>query len=168
MKTIYAFIACLGIISLQAQNSGVSKQDKDFTECALKANVKEQKFSELALRKGFSPEVKELAQHMMADHKKADDLLRELASGRSIALVTDLDEESKKDYEKLSDKEGEAFDMAYTECVAKDHKKLVDEYEKQSKKGENTELRAFANNTLPSIIHHKDMADETCKKLKKK
>lgn len=155
-------------MSLSAQHPGVSSQDKEFTHCALQANVTELKFSELALRKGFSPEVKELAQHMVNDHKKADALLRELATGRSIALVSDLDEESKKEYEKLSKKEGEAFDRAYTDYVAKEHKKLVSEYEKQSKKGENTELRAYANNTLPSVIHHKNMADETCNKLKKK
>ena len=161
-------MACCSITMLQAQKPGVSEQDKKFTECALKDNLTALKFSELALQKGFSPEVKDLAEHVVADQKKSDDLLRKLATERSIPLVTEMDEAHQKDYKKLSDKEGEAFDMAYTECMAKDHKNTIDAYEKESKKGENTELTAFAINALPGLTHQKNMAEETCKKLKKK
>lgn len=168
MKKILLIVACLGLMKMQAQNPEISKQDKEFAESALKANMMELKFSELAVTKGFSPAVKELAQHMITDHKKADDLLRELVASKSITVPTELDADNEKDFKKLSDKEGEAFDKAYTEQMATSHKKVIDLYEKETKKGENTELRAFATNTLPSINHHKNMTEQTCKKLKKK
>ena len=168
MKKIFLMITCFGVIVLKAQNPEISKQDKEFAEFALNANVAELKFSELATTKGFSPEVKELAQHMLADHKKADDLLKKITTGKSIPSTNQLNEEQQKDYDKMKDMEGEAFDKAYTECMVKDHKKAIDNYEKETKKGENTELRAFAINTLPSLNHHKNLADETCKKIKKK
>lgn len=168
MKKIVLIIACLGVIALQAQNPGVSNQDKEFTEWALRDNMAELKFSEMAMNKGFSPEVKDLARHMLADHKNADDLLRQLAAGRSIAIPTSISEEHEKEYKKLSDKEGEDFDKCFTEYVRDTHKKAIGNYEKEAKKGENTELRAFANNSLVGLNHHKNMADETSKKLKKK
>ncbi len=168
MKKTLLLIACLSFVSFSAQNPGISKQDKEFAESALKANMEVLKVSELAQTKGFSPEVKELAQHMVADHKKPDDLLRQITAGKSIAVPAALDKDQQKDYNKLSDKVGEDFDKSYTACMAKHHKKIIGLYEKETKKGENTELRAFATNTLPSLNHHKNMADETCKKLKKK
>lgn len=168
MKKILLIVACLGLMKMQAQNPEMSKQDKDFAESALKANMMELKFSELAVNKGFSPAVKEMAEHMITDHKKADNLLRQLVASKSITMPTQLDEENEKDFKKLSDKEGEEFDKCYTDKMASSHKEVIELYEKETKKGENTELRAFATNTLPSINHHKNMTEETCKKLKKK
>lgn len=168
MKKKLLLLACIGIMKLNAQNPGVSQQDKSFAEMALMGNLKELKYSQLALNKGFSPEVKELAQHIVEDHKKADDLLRQITAGKSITVPSALDADEQKDFEKLSNKEGEDFDKAYTDCMVKDHKKTIRAYEKETKKGENTEFRAFATNTLPSIIHHKNMAEETCKKIGKK
>lgn len=168
MKRLFVLIACFGFMALQAQNPGVSKQDRAFAEEALEANLWEMKLSQLAVNKGFAPEVKELAQRMAEDHKKADDLLRQLASERSITAPSQLTFKQQDDYKKMSDKEGEAFDKAYTECMLKDHKKTISLYEKETKKGENTELRAFATNALPALNLHRNLADETCKKLQHK
>jgi putative membrane protein len=168
MKRLVLLAACFGITLGRAQVQEVSKQDREFAEYAQMANLMEQKLSEMALRKGFSPEVKELAQHVIEDNKRADELLRVLAANRSITILTKLDDKHQKDYDKLSDKVGEDFDKCYTERMLKEHKDAADAYEKEAKKGENTELRAFATNALPNVIHHKNMSDETCKKLKKK
>lgn len=168
MKNTILAIAFSAVGVLQAQNPGISEQDREFVTCASMDNLMEMKLSEMGSNKGFSPEVKELATHMMNDHKKTDATLTQLASARSMTVATRLDEEREKDLKKLSDKEGEDFDMAFTEYVIKSHKKAIDAYEKEAKKGENTELRAFANNSLTGLNHHKNMADETCKKLKKK
>ena len=168
MKKIFLLITCFGFSILKAQNTGISKQDKEFAEYALNANITDLKFSEMAMNKGFSPEVKELAQHILTDQKNADDLLKKITAGKSIFTPTILDEEHQNNFTKLSDKEGEAFDKAYTECMLKSHKKTIDIYEKETKKGENTELRAFATNTLPSLNNYKNLADQTCKKLNKK
>lgn len=168
MKKLFLATACFAFVALQAQNPGVSQQDREFVECASMDNLMEMKLSEMGSNKGFAPEVKELSSHMMGDHKKTDATLQQLASARSITVATQLDEEREKDLKKLSDKEGEAFDMAFTEYVIKSHKKAIDAYEKEAKKGENTELRAFANNSLTGLNHHKNMANETCKKLKSK
>jgi len=168
MKKIFLIVACFGLMKMQAQNAQVSIQDKEFTESALRANMMKVKFSELAVNKAFSPAVKELAQNMLNDHKKADDLLRQLAESKAITMPTQLDEDDEKEFKKLSDKEGEDFDKFYTDHTASEQNKIINLYEKQTKKGENTELRAFATNTLPSINHHKNITDQTCKKLKKK
>lgn len=168
MKKLVLLIACIGITTLNAQNPEISKQDKEFAESALMGNLMELKLSELASNKGFSPEVKDLASHMINDHKKNDEVLRQIATNKSIPMGVKLDDAHQKDYDMLSAKEGEDFDKSYAEYMVKEHKSAIDIYDKETKKGENTELRAFATNTLPSLNHHKDMAEETCKKLKKK
>lgn len=168
MKRAFSYIACLICLGLRSQNPEVSKQDREFVACAAMDNLMEIRLSELAGRKGFSPEVKELAIHLSDDHKKTDALLKQLASARSLTVATELDEEHQKELKKLDDKEGEDFDKCFTDYIVKSHKKAIKEYEKEADKGDNTELRAFANNTLTSMNHHKNLADATCEKLKKK
>lgn len=168
MKNILFSVCCIGIMSVQAQHPEISNQDKAFAEYALNANLTDLKFSQLAMQKGFSPQVKDLAQHILTDQKNSEDLLKKITAGKSIFTPTILDDEHQKNFTKLSDKEGEAFDKAYTECMIRDHKKTIEVYEKETKKGENTELRAFATNTLPSLNNYKNLAEGACKKLSKK
>ncbi len=167
-KLILVLIACLGTSPIWAQHPEISDQDKQFAEAALDADLMELKLSEMAVNKGFSPEVKELAQHMIEDHKKADALLKEMAVAKSIPMSTKLDDAQQKEYDKLSDKAGEDFDKSYTDYMVSHHKKTIDLYEKETKKGENTELRAFATNTLPTLNHHRNLSQDLCSKLKKK
>ena len=167
MKKILLLVACFGITLGHAQMQEISKQDKEFAEKAQMNNLMEQKLSEMAMRKGFAPEVKELAQHMLAN-ERGHNLLRELSTNKSIPVYNKLDDEHQKAYNEMDVKSGEEFDKAYTECMVKDHKDALDLYEKQAKKGENTELRAFAINSQPSLVSHRNLAEETCKKLKDK
>jgi len=55
---------------------------------------------------------------------------------------------------KLSGLSGDAFDREYIKMMVKDHEKDVKEFEKASTKAKDTDVRAFAAKTLPTLREH--------------
>src|SRR5215217_2215344 len=53
---------------------------------------------------------------------------------------------------------GAEFDRAYSKMMLKDHNKDVSEFEKQSTRGTDADLKAFAATTLPTLQQHLQMA----------
>jgi len=92
------------------------------------------------------------------DHSKANTELMTLASGKGITLPTALDEKHQKEVTKLSGMSGAEFDRAYAKMMLSDHNKDVSEFEKQSTRGSDPDLKAFATKTLPTLQEHLQMA----------
>jgi putative membrane protein len=53
---------------------------------------------------------------------------------------------------------GADFDRAYSKMMLSDHNKDVSEFEKESSKGADADLKAFASKTLPTLKEHQQMA----------
>jgi len=53
---------------------------------------------------------------------------------------------------------GAEFDRAYMNMMVSDHNKDVAEFEKESTKGGDPDLKAFAAKTLPTLKEHQQMA----------
>ena len=53
---------------------------------------------------------------------------------------------------------GADFDREYTRMMVSDHTKDVSEFEKQSTRGTDADLKAFASKTLPTLQEHLQMA----------
>ena len=59
---------------------------------------------------------------------------------------------------KLSAMSGAEFDRAYMNMMVSDHNKDVAAFEKESTKGGDPDLKAFAAKTLPTLKEHQQMA----------
>lgn len=164
MKKIILF-ALLSILSLYL-NAQISDRDRKFVKETIEGGLYEIKLSDLALRKGSSPEVKLLAKTMVDDHTKAANELRDLASKKGIAISNTLSDKAMSYFEKISKKEGKDFDKAYTKCMMMDHKHDICKFKRQVKKGSDADLKTWASNTIPILKRHKAMTKETCKALK--
>ena len=81
-----------------------------------------------------------------------------IASAKGITLPTAIDDKHRNDVTKLSAKTGADFDKDFSKMMLKDHEKAVDLFEKQSTKGTDPELKAFAAKTLPALQEHLQMA----------
>ena len=113
----------------------------------------------VATQNGASDAIKQFGQRMVDDHSKANEELMSLASGKGITLPTALDDKHRKDVTKLSALTGAAFDRAYAKMMQSDHKKDVSEFEKQSARGADPDVKAFASKTLPTLKEHLQMAN---------
>jgi putative membrane protein len=142
----------------QASTGNMSSQDHDFIMDAAMGGMMEVELGRIAAQKGMSDSVKQFGQRMVDDHSKANEELMSLASSKGMTLPTALDEKHQKDVTKLSAMSGAEFDRAYSKMMLSDHTKDVKEFEKQSTKGGDPDLKAFASKTLPTLQEHLQMA----------
>ena len=125
---------------------------------AAMGGLMEVELGQLATQKGTSESVKQFGQRMVDDHGKANTELMTLATSKGITLPTAIDDKHRQDVTKLSAMSGADFDRAYAKMMLKDHEKDVSEFEKQSTKGTDPDVKAFASKTLPTLQEHLTMA----------
>jgi putative membrane protein len=140
--------------------SGAPSPDGVFIKTAAMAGMAEVDHGELAATNAASNDVKEFAQKMVADHSKANDELKTIASQKNIPLPTELDAKHKAMQDKLAKLKGAAFDRAYMTHMAAAHKEAAALFEREAKSGKDPDVKAFAEKTLPTIQDHLKRAQD--------
>jgi putative membrane protein len=148
-----------GAAGTQTGMGNLSAQDRDFLMDAAMGGMMEVELGRMATQQGMSEAVKQFGQRMVDDHSKANQELMSLAQSKGITLPTTMDDKHHKDMQKLSAMSGADFDRAYSKMMQSDHKKDVSEFEKQSTRGTDPDLKAFAAKTLPTLQEHLQMAN---------
>jgi putative membrane protein len=143
----------------QTGMANMAAQDRNFLMDAAMGGMLEVELGRMATTQGASDAVKQFGQRMVDDHSKANQELMSLAQTKGITLPTEMDEKHKKDMTKLSSLSGADFDREYGKMMLSDHRKDVSEFEKQSAKGMDADLKAFATKTLPTLQEHLKMAE---------
>ena len=137
--------------------AGMSSQDRDFLMDAAMGGLMEVELGKVAAQQGASEGVKQFGQKMVDDHSQANTELMSLASSKGMTLPTALDEKHREHVTKLSGMSGADFDRAYVKMMVSDHNKDVKAFEKQSTRGTDPDLKAFASKTLPTLQEHLQM-----------
>ena len=146
--------------------SNLSGADKEFVMKAAMGGMAEVQMGQTAQQKAQSADVKTFGHHMVTDHSKANDELKQLATVKGLALPTETDDEHKKLAQELSSKSGRAFDKAYMDDMVKDHEKDVSEFQKAASTAGDADIKNWAAKTLPTLQEHLRMARETAKKVR--
>jgi len=137
----------------------VGATDLKFMTDAAKGGMMEVQLGQTAQQKASSDGVKEFGKKMEQDHGQAGKELADLAKLKNVSLPADMGTE-KNAVDKLSNLSGAAFDKAYIKAMVRDHKKDVKEFEKESTNGMDSDVKAFASKTLPTLREHLRMAEE--------
>lgn len=154
------------LIAADDQKEGKDGGDKHFVTRASASGLAEVNLSELALRFGRDPAVKQFAQHMITDHTGANRQLTAIANRQSIAMAKSMDEKHQKLYDKLKSLSGNEFDCQYMEAMVKDHEEAVKLFEQESKDGRDETLKQLAEKLTPTLKRHLEHAKEVCKNVK--
>jgi len=168
VKTGIAVVA--GVLALAPAHAasmgrhGMSVRDKSFMKGAAEGGMAEVELGRLAAQKASDPDVKAFGQRMVDDHSKANDKLKEVASGLAYSLPTDLKASDRREAHHFATLSGADFDHAYVKEMVKDHKGDVKEFEKEATHG-NGPVRSFASDTLPTLREHLRMAEEMAAKM---
>ena len=134
--------------------------DAGFVQKASAAGMAEVELSKLAATNASSAEVKSFAETMVTDHTAANEKLTAIARDKSIKPAAGPDATSTAAIASLKTKTGAAFDKQYEAIMLKDHKAAVALFEKEATSGQDSDLKAFANDTLPTLKHHLAMATD--------
>jgi putative membrane protein len=135
-----------------------SAADTKFVHEAAVGGMAEVSLGKLAAEKATSPEVKQFAQRMVEDHSKANDELKAYATQKSVTLPAEPDAAAKAIEARLSKLSGAAFDKAYMQDMVKDHDKDVAAFTHASTSASDSDLKAWAAKTLPTLKEHQTMA----------
>jgi putative membrane protein len=134
--------------------------DKMFVEKAAIGGMFEVKSSQLAQQMATDTNVKTFAARMVADHTKANQELMTLARQKGWQWPTQLDQKHQDMLNQLSKNRGSQFDKAYMDIQVKAHDKTVALFEKAAEHGQDTDLKAWAKKTLPTLKEHQQMAKQ--------
>jgi len=167
MTTIIAGVLMMLGVASAAEHAGAKAKhpDKHFLKEAAQGGQAEVTLGQLAVKQAASEDVKKFGQHMVDDHGKANDELKNLAASENETLPTKLDEKAQATRKRLSHLSGAEFDRAYMEEMVKGHKKTVAAFEHEAQHGKDENLKNWATQTLPTLKEHLDLAQSTAEKV---
>lgn len=118
----------------------------------------EVELGKLTGQRGDSKDVDAFGQRMQHDHGGANSKLASIARSAGVELPKDLDAEHEAARRELSELNGSAFDLKYIDSQIKDHQKAVQLLIHEIGSGQDSRVRAFASETLPTVAEHLEMA----------
>ena len=145
-----------------ADNSNLSSHDHKFVKEAAMGGLYEVQAGQLAAQKATTSEVKQMAQHIVNDHTKANDQLKSIAQSKGVQdLPTQLDSKHQRKLEHLNKLSGAEFDREYSKMMVSDHKDDIKTFRKEAEDGKDADLKQFASQTLPALEQHLSMAQSS-------
>jgi putative membrane protein len=154
-------VAFITIGFATAAFADLTAADRKFVENAAIGGMAEVELGKVATARASSAQVRQFAQRMINDHRKANEALRKVAAGKGIQVPTSLDQKHQKDVDEMQKKDAKKFDHEYMEMMVKDHKKDVAEFRKAAKDAKDRDIKAFASGSLPTLKDQLQMAVET-------
>ena len=146
---------------IKGENHGqLSRKDFKFVRDAAQGGMLEVKLGELAKEKGANQTVKQFGDRMIKDHSKANDKLKELATQKGVTLPTQLTRREESELERFQKLSGKEFDKAYAAHMVKDHHKDITEFQDAAKSAQDSDVKNFAQQTLPTLEDHHKLAQE--------
>lgn len=116
--------------------------------------LSEIQLSRLALQKAANDYVKRFAQRMINDHTRLNNDLMRLARSKNITLPTDISAEQKTQADRLAPLSGDEFDRAYMALNVEAHEKDVVAARQQARQGNDPDVKALADASLPILEIH--------------
>jgi putative membrane protein len=131
-----------------------SNPDAAFYKNAAEAGISEVEAGKLAQEKASSQKVKDFGAMMVTDHSAANEKLKTLAATKDVTLPSSSSVGQMANKAKLDVLSGETFDKSYLKGQLKAHREAVALFKKESATGQDSDAKAFATATLPTLRSH--------------
>lgn len=140
--------------------ASASSTDKTFMMKAAQGGQAEVTMGQLAQQKGSSDAVKQLGQTLVNDHQTANQQLQQIAQQQGAQLPTSPDPKDQAETDHLQNLNGQQFDQAFLKHAVMDHQKDIQEFQKEANSGSDPQLKQFAQQQLPTLQKHLQMAQQ--------
>jgi len=134
----------------------MSQKDVNFIKKAAGGGAQEVANGNMAEKQAKSVEVKSIAARMVADHTRMDKELTALANRKGVTFDT-----SGVRAQNLGSGD---FDRLYLKWLEEVHKGDIADFERAAKSSDDSELKAWASKTLPTLKQHLAMVQAAEKK----
>jgi putative membrane protein len=157
---LFAAASAAVLAAAPALAQSTAKADKSFIDNVARDGQGEVAIAQLAEQKGSSPAVKQLAQRLVADHTKANQQLQQIAEQEGVTPPKGMSQEQSDTRAKLEKLNGAAFDRAFLQGQVQDHQKDVQYFQREANTLQDPKLKSFAQQTLPVLQQHLQMAQQ--------
>ena len=168
MKRFVISIGCALITTLSiasAIGKDQSPEDQTFVNEASRGGKMEVKLGELAERNSASSEVKEFGAHMVKDHTRLNKELGSAATSIGLTVPTDLSEDQKTEYTKLSKLSGRGFPPPPPHGGCRTMPRDLAAFQKAESTAQDPKLKMAISSAIPVIQEHLNMAKSDAAKL---
>jgi putative membrane protein len=128
--------------------------DASFFKRAAEGGIFEVDAGNLAQQKSTNQQVKDFGAMMVKDHSAANQKLQSIAASKSITLPTSASVGQMATKGKLDVLSGDTFDKSYIKSQVKAHQQTIALFKKEIASGQDTDAKAFATDTLPTLRAH--------------
>jgi putative membrane protein len=141
--------------------------DQLFARQAAVGGLSEVEMGKLAGERAQSDSVKQFARTMVEDHGKGNDRLAKLARANKAALPakSDADPDQKLLRAQLEKLRGAEFDAAYIAAQVGAHQMTAHLLEHEIGAGQDTRMKDYAKETLPTVMRHLELARQIQQEL---
>lgn len=151
-------LIAMSVLAMAGASAAPSSTDTEFVTKAAQAGMAEVAAGKVAESHGQSAAVKAFGKRMVADHSKAGDELKQVATKSGAKLPSSPSTEQQEAGRRLEGMKGADFDRAYAEQMVKDHQEAVALFQSEASSGGDADLKSFAQKTLPTLQEHLRMA----------
>lgn len=145
---------CPIVATLHAEDAATDKTQAEFLQKAAAGHNGEIQIGKLAGLKSSNETVKAFAAQLVKEHQAAYDELGKLLKTRKIGIFAGLEKDFRDEASALIQLSGPEFDREFISTMVKRHEKSQKLYEAQVNSGGASDVRTYAETTLPAIKHH--------------
>jgi putative membrane protein len=169
MKYAKLFVPAAAVaVVLMAMPARAASSDNAFVTKAAAGGMAEVQIGQLAQTKGNSQAVKDLGARLVADHSKANDMLKSIMMKDNMTMPTAMDAKAQAEYNKLEGLSGADFDREFVNHTIKDHKEDITMFQHEADRGTDTAVKSWASQNLPTLKEHLRMAQDAQKQIMNK
>jgi putative membrane protein len=95
---------------------------------------------------------------LVKDHEAASKQLQQIAQNKDVQIPQTLSPDKQQSLQKLQGMSGAEFDEAFSQEMVSGHQKAVQMYEQAAQSAQDPEIRAFAEEKLPTLREHLKLA----------
>jgi putative membrane protein len=166
MKGISVAVLTLGLVALPVFAKPKAKQagktamtDQQFVDFAAQTDMTEANLGQVAQDKGGQA-VKDFGQNLRSDHTSDYNQLTEAAQKANLTVPGAIDAEHNKTIDGLDKLKGAAFDHRFAREMVAGHEHAVAVYKKEAEDAQDPNLKAYAQQALPTLQKHLDDAKQ--------
>ncbi|MDQ8029135.1 MAG: DUF4142 domain-containing protein [Brevundimonas sp.] len=151
--------AAAGVTGAVAGPAG-AMTNASFVSNAAIGGLYEVEAGRIAAQRSTNPRIKAFGEQMVADHGKAGDELKPIATAANLAVPTALDQRHQGLIDNLRGATLQDFDRVYLQQQEAAHNETVALLESYGRMGDHQPLKDWAAKTLPVVRHHQQMVDQ--------
>jgi putative membrane protein len=143
-----------GLSDISQETSTLSAADRNFIAQAAYGSLAEVQLGRLAEQKAGNAAVREFGRMMATEHTRMNEDLIAIASKKGVTPPSSPDEGREAVADTLEQLSGNEFDRQYIPQQLADHEVELTLFENQSERGQDAELKQFAQQYTPVIQRH--------------